>query len=114
VSWQQAEYRAGDAGNTRWYFPGNTEYQPIKLTRAASEDSQKVKKWLSETSFTWKPYTGQVVLHDSAGTEVMSWTLQHVMPVRWQITSFDAMASQVAIETLELTHMGFLDDAKSL
>jgi len=114
VSWQPAEYRAGDAGNARWYFPGNTEYPPIKLTRAASEDSKAVKKWLSDTSFKWQPYTGHIVLHDSGGAEIMEWTLQQVMPVRWQITGFDAMASQVAIETLELAHLGFLDDAKSL
>src|SRR5262249_59709113 len=112
VKWSVAEYRAGDAGNLRWYFPGNTEYQPIKLTRAVSEDSKAVKAWLDATSFTFKPYTGQVVLHDSGNQPIMTWELQNVMPVHWQITSFDAMASKVATETLELTHLGFLVDHK--
>ncbi|HEY2672856.1 MAG TPA: phage tail protein [Rugosimonospora sp.] len=114
VKWSVAEYRAGDAGNARWYFPGNTEYTTVKLTRAASEDSKAVKKWLSDTSFKWQPYTGHVVLHDSGGAEIMEWTLQHVMPVHWQIVGFDAMASKVATESLELAHLGFLEDAKSL
>jgi len=35
VSWDIAEYRAGDGGNYRWYFPGNTKYSNIKLARAA-------------------------------------------------------------------------------
>ena len=40
VKWNVAEYRAGDGGQRqRWYYPGNTEYRPIKLTRAASADS---------------------------------------------------------------------------
>jgi phage tail-like protein len=114
VKWDIAEYRAGDGGNVRWYFPGNTQYSTLRLTRAACEDSKTVKKWLSETSFTWKPYSGKVVLHDSAGAPVMDWTLQHVMPVKWSITGFDAGASKVATETLELAHHGFLDDAKTL
>ena len=104
--------KEGDAGNARWYFPGNTEYTTIKLTRAASEDSKSVKKWLDDTSFNWKPYTGQVVLHDSGANEIMTWELAHVMPVHWQIVGFDAMASKVATETLELAHLGFLSDKK--
>jgi phage tail-like protein len=114
VKWGVAEYRAGDAGNNRWYFPANTEYTTVKLTRAASQDSNAVKKWLSDTSFTWQPYTGHVVLHDSGGAEIMNWTLVQVMPVHWQIVGFDAMASKVATETLELAHLGFLEDAKTL
>ena len=112
VKWSVAEYRAGDGGNLRWYFPGNTEYTTIKLTRAASEDSKSVKKWLDDTSFNWKPYTGQVILHDSGANEIMTWELAHVMPVHWQIVGFDAMASKVATETLELAHLGFLSDKK--
>jgi phage tail-like protein len=110
VKWSVAEYRAGDAGNLRWYYPGNTEYTTIKLTRAASAESASVKKWLDDTSFNWAPYTGEVVLHDSGNSPIMTWDLVHVMPVHWQITSFDAMASKVATETLELAHMGFLSD----
>lgn len=114
VTWHLAEYRAGDAGNARWYFPGSTEYSPVKLTRAASEESKTVKRWLTETSFRWKPFTGHIVLHGSGGEPILDWTLRHVMPVRWQITGFDAMASQVAVETLELAHQGFLEDARNM
>jgi phage tail-like protein len=114
VKWDIAEYRAGDGGNNRWYFPGNTEYAAIKLTRAACEDSKTVKKWLSDTSFQWKPYSGTITLHDSGGAPVMEWTLTHVMPVRWNISGFDASASRVATETLELNHLGFLEDQKTL
>lgn len=112
VKWDVAEYRAGDHGNDRWYFPGNTQYSTIRLTRAACEDSQTVKKWLSDTSFKWQPYSGTIVLHDSGGKPVMHWDLKDVMPVKWSITGFDAGASRVATETLELAHLGFLEDSK--
>ncbi|HWS47384.1 MAG TPA: phage tail protein [Acidimicrobiia bacterium] len=110
VTWDLAEYRAGDGGNNRWYFPGNTKYQTIKLTRAACEDTKKVKEWLTDTSFKHKPQAGTITLFDSNVEEVMSWDLKAVVPAHWKIEGFDAGASKIAQETLELTHAGFLDD----
>ena len=113
VAWDIAEYRAGDGGNHRWYFPGNTKYSPIRLSRAACEDSKKVKTWLSHNSFKHEPGTGSIVLRDSGNHEVMTWNLHSAFPAKWSITGFDAGASSVAVETLELVHLGFLDDQHS-
>jgi hypothetical protein len=44
----------------------------------------------------------------------VEWDLKNVMPVRWSITGFDAGASRVATETLELAHLGFLADEMKL
>ncbi|GAB1688900.1 phage tail protein [Krasilnikovia sp. M28-CT-15] len=112
VKWDLAEYRAGDGGNQRWYFPANTHYSVVKLTRAASKESQLVRKWLDSTSFKWEPQTGMVTLLDSMGEEITGWDLKHVMPLRWSVSGFEAGASKVATETLELHHMGFLLDEK--
>lgn len=114
VKWDMAEYRAGDSGNDRWYFPANTHYSVVKLTRAASDESAKVRKWLNENSFKWKPQIATVTLHDSHGDPVLPWTLKHILPLRWSVTGFDAAASKVATETLELNHRGFLDDEMKL
>lgn len=113
VKWDIAEYRAGDNGNDRWFFPGNTQFSIVRLTRAATaQDSPTVKKWLSETQFGWQPISGKITLFDSHAEPVLDWTLRNVMPVRWAITNFDAGASKVATETLELAHTGFLDDSQ--
>jgi phage tail-like protein len=115
VSWEVCEYRAGDAGNERWYFPGNTKYQTVKLTRAACTDSETVKTWLSDTS--WKHKVGMeatLTLFDSNGAKIIDWNFRDIMPVKWSIQSFDAGASKVALETLELAHMGFLTDEQTL
>lgn len=115
VAWEVCEYRAGDAGNERWYFPGNTKYATVKLTRAACEDSKKVKKWLSDTSWDHKVGMQAVLtLFDSSGQEVIDWEFRDIMPVKWSIQGFDAGASKVALETLELNHMGFLTDERNL
>jgi phage tail-like protein len=116
VSWDVAEYRAGDGGNDRLYFPGNTKYTNIKLARAVSEEFEKTKKWLDSTSWEWEPFEGFIELFTSggAGVPAAKWTLRDVMPSKWSINTFDAGASQVAIETLELVHKGFLQDERKL
>jgi phage tail-like protein len=111
VSWDVCEYRSGDAGNERWYFPGVTKYPTVKLERAAQkEDTDAVKKWLEETSFNHSPQTGSVQLLDAKLVEVHTWNLRHVIPVKWSINAFEAGSSKVAVESLELAHMGFLED----
>ncbi|RSS67424.1 phage tail protein [Streptomyces sp. WAC06614] len=112
VTWKMADYRAGDAGNDRWFYPGFTEYPNIKLTRAACQDSPKVQGWLSENSFGNKPgtQTGAIILYDPNNKEVIRWNLKSVSPVKWAIGGFEAGTSKVALETLELTHNGFLND----
>jgi phage tail-like protein len=112
VKWDVAEYRAGDAGNHRWYIPGITKYTDVKLTRAACADSLTVKKWLDATAKNFVATSGKITLMDSSSDAagVMFWDLKNVVPVKWSITGFDAGASKVATETLEIAHLGFLDD----
>ncbi|WP_035791596.1 phage tail protein [Kitasatospora mediocidica] len=111
VQWKMCDYRAGDAGNNRWYFPGFTEYSTIKLVRAVCDDSKKVKAWLDSNSFKTAPYMGSISLMDPANKEVMKWELRQIVPSKWSISGgFEAGASKVALEMLELTHLGFLED----
>lgn len=114
VTWDVADFRVGDQGNHRWYFPANNKYSTVKMQRAAtSQDSPKVREWLNKTSFGFE--VGGIVtltLADSALTTVMEWELRNVMPSKWSINTFDANGSAVAIETLELVHEGFLDDQR--
>jgi phage tail-like protein len=116
VTWDVAEYRAGDGGNDRFYFPGSTKYTNVKLLRAVSEETAKVRKWLDSNSFKSEFFVGLVQLYDahSEPVEGAEWELRDVMPVKWSITGFDAGASAVSIETLELAHRGFLKDEMKL
>ncbi len=112
VVWDLVEYRAGDGPkNERWYFPGHTKYSTIKLERAVQDaDTKKVRTWLEKNSFNHKVTSGTVELLDAKLATVMDWTLRHVIPVKWSISPFDSTASKVALETLELAHMGFLEN----
>ncbi len=114
VAWDIAEYRMGDGGNDRLYFPGNTKYTNVKLIRGVSEETEKVKQWLNKNSWEMEVFEGSIQLYTTAAKTVTEWTLRDVMPAKWSITSFDAGASQVAMETLELVHRGFLEDERKL
>src|ERR1700710_3027158 len=54
VTWDMPDYRAGDGGNARWFFPANTKYTAVKLIRAVSDASQLVRTWLDQNSFNFQ------------------------------------------------------------
>lgn len=117
VTWGLCEYRAGDAGNARWFYPGSTKYSDIQLTRAACADTMKVQQWLSGLSTAQNGSqkgrtsgTINLLSADLSQSAVANWTLKNVMPLKWAIEKFDASQSKVALETLTLAHEGFLND----
>lgn len=113
VSWDLVEYRAGDNDNERWLFPGVSKYKTVTLERAAeATTSATVRTWLNSNSFQHETQSATIVLQDSSLAEVATWTLRGVLPVKWNISTLDANGTKIAVETLELAHTGFLDEAK--
>jgi len=111
VTWEVPDYRAGDQGNFRWLFPGKNSYSNVKLSRTAVKgDTQSVKDWLEENSKEFKPSEITITLKDAHNDDVMEWTCKNSVVLKWSVQGFDAGASKVAIETLEFSHRGFLDD----
>lgn len=117
VTWDMPDYRAGDVGNARWYFPANTKYKSVTLIRAVCDDSKTVRKWLHDNSFTFSQSRAQVTitLYDPTGqTPILDWELVNAQPKKWSINNMDAGASAVSVETLEFEHEGFLDDITAI
>jgi phage tail-like protein len=117
VTWDMPDYRAGDGGNSRWYFPANTKYTSVKLIRAACDESKLVRDWLNLNSFNHSKSRSNVMirLFDSSGGIIMvEWELRNAQPKKWSINSMDAGASAVSIETLEFEHEGFLTDETTI
>src|SRR6266508_853173 len=84
VAWKVAEFRTGDGGNDRFYFPGHTEYSNIKLHRAVSDETKKVREWLDATSWNHEVFVGKVELFTSLQSDgaLMDWELPDVRPVK--------------------------------
>jgi phage tail-like protein len=113
VTWDPCTYRTGDMGNDILLYPGATRYDNVRLTRAACGASQDVQDWLGRVSRKWSPMTGAIALTDWLGTKIIEWPLRELIPVGWSITEFDAGNGQIAAETLQIAHTGFLDDTVS-
>lgn len=111
VSWDVAEYKAGDAANFKWYFPAGTSYTKVKLTRAVSpKGTADVLKWLADISFKHKKEWMLIEMFDAQNKDaVAKWHLDGVVPIHYTGPQFDATASRVATETLEVIHLGFFD-----
>jgi phage tail-like protein len=93
-------------------------YPPITLERGIdSKSSATVQQWLTQEVSNWytsttdgQPYAGEtatITLFDYHADSVMSWSLIGVYPTKWTGPTL-SNASAVALESLELTHEGFL------
>ncbi|MGA8016235.1 MAG: phage tail protein [Candidatus Dormiibacterota bacterium] len=110
VDFKLADYN--ELGNNDFVhgLPQAATYTRITLTRACvGADSKKLQAWLASIKSKPAKSTAVVALHDAWGHEVISWTLQGVLPAKWTGPSLDASSQKVAIETLELYHEGFLE-----
>jgi hypothetical protein len=82
------------------------EGQVVELTRIAGAESKLVLEWLAGRAFEFRPSNVTVTLVDSLGAPLASWQLSNVLPLHWSIGAFDAGASVLALETLDLSHEG--------
>lgn len=96
-------------------LPEQVGYQNVTLSRGmTAKSSGQVQTWLASVSRSWQsgePENMSVVitLLDTYREPVTRWELQNAWPVRWTGPTFDAGNSAIAIETLEFTHEGWLD-----
>jgi len=110
---------SGGDYSTQRILPDHVEYSNITLQRAVHPtDSKTVKAWLEEKVTQWMNWSGSgdiypggtatITLYGAQGTKVMEWDLTGVYPVSWSGPELEANKKDVAIETLELAHQGFL------
>jgi phage tail-like protein len=98
----------GGVDNHPWILPTRLRYSHIVLTRPLTAATVAVWQWVQMQASQPVPTTGQIVALAPDHRPIVRWSLDRVLPVRWQGPSFTAEASQAAMETLELAHHGFL------
>ena len=114
VKFELAEYRAGDGDNYRWIEPAFTTYQNVKLGRMTTlKHTNLIMEWLQSTAFNSTKVTaaikGYPFWHNKReSSHAVQWKLTGVLPVAWSGPQFDSQNGNVAMESLELAHEGFL------
>jgi phage tail-like protein len=116
VNFKTTAIASGGDYTSSTLLPDRVEYGPITLERAIrGPDTSAVQTWLRQVQAKWlvpgqqfQPQTAVITLLDATQNTLMSWTLRDVCPVSWSCAPFTAKSTDVAIETLELQHGGFL------
>jgi phage tail-like protein len=90
-------------------LPGRIKYTNIKLTRPINADTAKVAKWFASMATEVRRSGAEIVAMTQDGRQVVRWSLQGVIPVRWTGPQLNVEGPKVATETIELAHHGFLD-----
>jgi len=108
VEYEVQEYQEGGMNDYVHRLPGRCKYQNIKLTRPLDKTSADVASWVAGQRNKPARSNAEIAVLDPAGELVTKWNLNGVYPVKWTGPSLDASGNQIAIETLELAHNGFL------
>jgi phage tail-like protein len=110
VDFQLEEYVELGNNSFTYQLPKGAKYKNVKLERACTpQESQQVQTWLNSMIAQPVPGTASITLHDAWKNEVLTWTLTGVYPARWVGPTFDSNSHDVAMEALELSHVGFLE-----
>jgi phage tail-like protein len=115
VNWKPVEHRPGDVVNGVWWYPGTTSYDLIKLGRAADPTNTPNTYALLQTiSSSNTPVSCTITMYTSSNQQVMQWEMDQAFPVGWEVDSFDAKGSSVALEIMSIQHSGFMMDYQKL
>lgn len=100
------EYREGNEVITPRKLPGLAKYGNITLKWGVT-DSMDLYDWISECiqgTVTRKTVT--IIAINEEGEDVATWQVIEAWPSKYTAPDFNATASEVAIENLELAHEG--------
>ena len=103
-----------EGGNNQFIhqLPGRLKYTNVKFSRPVGPDSSKVAEWLSSMATGVRRTTASISAIGPDNKEIVSWSLDGVVPVKWTGPGFNVEQNKVATESLELAYHGFIEAAK--
>lgn len=100
------EYREGDMVTTPLKIPGLKKYGNITLKQGLA-DSMELYNWIiAGINGAVQRKTITITLLDEEEAPAASWQVINAWPVKYTAPDFNATASEVAIESLEIAHEG--------
>lgn len=100
------EHREGGWNQTPRKLPGQTKHSAIVLKWGFNVDRDLIDWHQRIVDGEIERKDGSIVLLDRRNAEVARWNFTRAWPSKYTGPSFNAEASDVAIETLELVHEG--------
>lgn len=104
----ETEYETVKEGGQRQYehhLPVRTKHNDLILKRGMYMGSF-LTEWFNDAfeNFVYTPIDLEVVLLNELHAPLRAWRIQHALPKKLEISSFNAETSQLVIETLTLTY----------
>lgn len=100
----------GEGGENRFQhkLPTRTTYGDLSLKRGLSKNSE-LFKWFADAAETLEIYPLDIVitLLNEEHQPTMKWNVKHAWPKKSAIADFNAEASAIVIETLELGYHSY-------
>jgi len=101
------EYREGNEKQlTVRKLPGLAKYPPIVLKRGQSADTSLWTWRKTVTDGQTSRTSGSIVLLDESRKTALTWHFREGWPSKLEAPGFNGKTSEVAIETLEISHEG--------
>ena len=98
------EYREGGVNGYTRKIIGPVKYANLRLTRPVDADSMFISIWLASNLIKIIPQTMGITALNSEGSEITTWNLLGVVPVKWNGPTLDIMSNALATETLEIAY----------
>jgi phage tail-like protein len=108
------EFREGGVNEYVHTLPRITKYPNIVLKRGVTS-SDNLWSWyekVTEGSISRK--NGSIILLSQQGLELWRWNFFDAYPVKWVGPELKSSSSEVAVETLEITHKGLKGISNSI
>lgn len=104
------EVREGGNPDAVFYLPKSVSYEPLVCSRGLAPFGSDLLKWCFDTmSQDYGMVMQQNIIvkllnRDASGSAFMTWNFYGAIPVKWSVSSFNAMESKIAIETIEFKY----------
>jgi phage tail-like protein len=100
--------REGGANDTTFMLVGATKWSPLVFKNGFAGASSPLLLWRDKwMSGDMVRLGGTITQFDTTILKPMAvWTFYNGWPTKWEMTELDASKSELAIETLEITHEG--------
>ncbi|EYB69276.1 hypothetical protein DEIPH_ctg009orf0015 [Deinococcus phoenicis] len=102
------EYAEGGNNEFIHRLPGLTKVGNVTLKRGVSVDNELFKWYMRIAQGIMDLRTVTITMYATTGKQVVRWELLRAFPCKWSGPQMAANGDAVALETIELAHMGVL------
>jgi phage tail-like protein len=103
--------KEGGVNHTTWQLSNGVKWSNIVLKRGFTGSDEMIKwreSWALGGRVQHVRHDGTITQLNSKMEAAASWSFVGGMPVKWEVSDFDASKSELSIETLEIAHHGLV------